>query len=229
MEPFVNEYITICDTGITIGSTKVQLQISTVVCDAPARAFVKAVKQHGGYSACDKCEVIGLYKKRRMCYSKLDAQLRTDEKFIQATDSEHHNEGVVSPFTALNIGMISQFPLDYMHLVLLGVTRKMMILWTKGDTSKSLASTFRLPKQLVISMSKRLENFSHSCPSEFKRLPRGLNELNNFKATEFRSFLCYTCFVACHKIVDETVYSHLLLLACSLRILLSTEKCLNMS
>lgn len=30
------------------------VQISSVICDAPARAFVKAVKSHTGYSGCDK-------------------------------------------------------------------------------------------------------------------------------------------------------------------------------
>lgn len=49
----VNEFKVLKD-GFLIGQKTIFVQISSVICDAPARAFVKAVKSHTGYSGCDK-------------------------------------------------------------------------------------------------------------------------------------------------------------------------------
>lgn len=38
-----------------------ELLLSSVVCDAPAHAYVKGVKSHTGYSSCDKCVQSGVY------------------------------------------------------------------------------------------------------------------------------------------------------------------------
>lgn len=66
----------------------------------------------------------------KMTFPKTDAELRTDTSFMNRTDEEHHKG--VSPFVALNIGMVTHFPLDYMHLVCLGVTWRFLLLLMKG-------------------------------------------------------------------------------------------------
>ena len=52
----------------------------------------------------------------------METALRTDESFATGD----------SPLSDLNIGMISVFPLDYMHLCLLGVTKKKHWLLDEG-------------------------------------------------------------------------------------------------
>lgn len=51
----------------------------------------------------------------------MNAALRTDKNFISRVDEEH-NLGK-SPFEEAEIGMVSQFPLEYMH-VCLEITKK---------------------------------------------------------------------------------------------------------
>ena len=132
----------------------------------------------------------------------------------------------------LGIGMVSQFPIDYMHAVLLGVTRKLLILWKNGDTSKKVSTKFRLSDKMFEQISTRLVATRITCPSEFHRKPRSLEEMLNFKATELRTFLCYTGFIGLKGILSREIYENFLLLACAMRILLqdselSSRRCMH--
>ena len=85
--------------------------------------------------------------------------------------------------------MINGFNLDYMHMVCLGVVRRMLY-YFKGH----FRSVFngRLSQSSLNEITSRLLSFKGKLPSEFARQPRSLNELDWWKATELRSFLLYT-------------------------------------
>ncbi|KAL2102395.1 hypothetical protein ACEWY4_001563 [Coilia grayii] len=55
LRQFVNELSDLLSSGITFGGRVLRVAISSFICDAPARAFVKQIKSHNGYSGCDKC------------------------------------------------------------------------------------------------------------------------------------------------------------------------------
>ncbi|XP_046873097.1 uncharacterized protein LOC124465386 isoform X1 [Hypomesus transpacificus] len=50
--------------GFDFSGKKVFLEMVSVVCDTPARAFVKNTKAHNGYHGCDKCSQPGVYINR---------------------------------------------------------------------------------------------------------------------------------------------------------------------
>ena len=59
---FINEEKILKNDGLVVTSNKtITVSIKCFVCDAPARAFLKCVLNHIGYSSCERCE-----KKRRM-------------------------------------------------------------------------------------------------------------------------------------------------------------------
>ena len=119
----------------------------------------------------------------------------------------------------LSVGMVTQFPLDYMHLVCLGVMRKLLLLWLKGPLA------CRLPGEMVRCVSAALVNMKSFVPHDFARKPRPLNEVDRFKATEFRLMLLYTGVVAlCNKLKD-VFYYNFLLLSVAMHILLSPRYC----
>lgn len=91
----------------------------------PARSYIKCVIGHSGYGGCDKCETHGTYIKC-VTFPELNAPLRTDESFVAMTDKRHHNKDTISPLLSVAVGMVSQFPIDYMHLVCLGVMRMLV-------------------------------------------------------------------------------------------------------
>lgn len=122
LQKFVDEVRKLQEQGFSFNGKIYFLKMSAFVCDMPARAFVKCVAGHSRYSGCDKCTQRGVYV-NSVTFPECQAQLRTDESFANMSDMRHHH----------NLGMVSQFPIDYMHLVCLGVTRKLVYLWLKGQ------------------------------------------------------------------------------------------------
>jgi len=102
-----------------------------------------------------------------------------------------------------------------MHLVLLGVMRKLLHTWCSGPRRR------RLSAQQIQVISHRLEGYRPFIPVEFQRKPRSLLHIRHWKAKEFRTFLCYTGPVACRGVLHEDVYNNFMLLSCAMRILLS--------
>lgn len=68
-------------------------------------------------------------------------------------------------------------------------------------------------------LSERSESFEHFMPREFVRKPRGLDELDRWKAVEFRTFLLYTGPVALKSIAAEEVYCHFIAFHCAISLL----------
>jgi RIO-like serine/threonine protein kinase len=45
--------------GIVYADEQFDILISSIICDSPAKAFIKNVKQYSSYSGCDKCTKSG--------------------------------------------------------------------------------------------------------------------------------------------------------------------------
>lgn len=213
LEDFVTELEEL-QKGFEFEGKHFTLRLDSVICDTPARSFVKNTKSHNGYHGCDKCIQNGVHINHRMTYPFLDSALRTDEAFSMYVDEEHHHGP--HPFTGINVGLVSQFPLDYMHLVCLGVVRQLINLWLKGPL------TFRVPSNVVDRISDKLVNMRAYIPDEFARKPRSLGEVDRWKATEFRQFLLYTGPVVLCGILDPLAF-HNFMLSTAIAILVSPK------
>ncbi|XP_070404835.1 uncharacterized protein [Nothobranchius furzeri] len=187
------------------------------VCDAPARAFLKCVKGHSGYSSCERCAEHGIYLDKKVVFPDCKAPLRTDEAFEHLTDEDHHHG--VSPLQDLGIGMVSSFVLDYMHLVCLGHVKKVISLWIKGPLK------CRLSAVTISIISNHMKSIRDHFPRNFSRKPRSLMEYSQWKATEFRQFLLYTGPVVLQGRLSTQMYNNFLLLSVAIRILLSPALC----
>lgn len=144
-------------------------------------------------------------------FQKLIVEKEQMSLFLNYEDEGHHRG--ISPLVELNIGFVSEFCLDPMHLVYLGVMRKLLNLWLKGPLSNRISS---FDKNEI---SKSLLNLSKFIPHEICRKPRSLFEVDRYKATEFRTFLLYTGPICLYKLIDENIYKNFLLLSCAIRML----------
>jgi len=178
------------------------VKLAAVACDTPARCFVKNVKGHSGYHGCDKCTQEGEYYEHRMTFPEISAPLRTDISFAEMRDEDHHLGP--SPFGNLSFGMISAFPLDYMHLVCLGSVCKLTYWWIKGPL------TVRLGSHVIRGLSDALVLHRNEMPGEFARKPRSVSELDRWKATELRQFLLYTGPVCLKNLIPEKMLCYCL-------------------
>ncbi|XP_029176975.1 uncharacterized protein LOC114945068 [Nylanderia fulva] len=123
-----------CEDGIYFNGRNVQCRIEALVCDTPAKAFVLCVKGHAGYSSCTKCTTEGDYIKGRLCFPETNAPLRSDSDFIQKIDDSYHKPNITCSLLEVpHFKPVTNVPLDYMHLVCLGIMRKLMYLWLHGE------------------------------------------------------------------------------------------------
>ena len=203
---FVTEMNTLEEEGMLWQDGRIQVKVSCVICDAPAKAYLKQIKGHSGYFGCDKCVQKGVWV-GKMTFPQTDANMRSDVQFNEMTDEAHHLGP--SPLRSMNLGMVTQFPLDYMHLVCLGVMKRILLLWIRGP----IVNSCRIGAQAVERISDSLIEMKNYLPREFLRKGRSLREVDRWKATEFRQFLLYTGPVILLGKVSERVYRNFLLFA----------------
>jgi len=143
------------------------------------------VKGHSGFSSCTRCFQTAEYSKNRICFPYSESIIKKKDHigYITMLDNNHHiNNRVTSNHIEIpNFNMVEAFPLDYMHLALLGVMRKLIHLWLyKGPVTVCLTS------RQIFKLSESLLNLKSFIPNEFSRKPRMTQDVSRWKATEFR-------------------------------------------
>jgi len=116
-------------SGIEINGIHYNFRVSCLIADAPARSFVKGCKNHNAYHSCERCVDEGEWD-RRVFYSNKPSLLRTDESFRNKIDCDHHI--YESPLEGIQLGLVGQVVLDYMHCICLGVMKKLLFIWLGG-------------------------------------------------------------------------------------------------
>ena len=217
LSSFVSELLQIQRNGIESHGNMYTVKILNFVCDTPARAFVKNIKGHSGYYGCDFCVQKGLYVNHRMTFPEKEASQRTDDKFDRMLYEEHHRGD--TPLRSLDLGLVSQFPLDYMHSVCLGVTKKLLSLWMSGPLD------IRVGNHVVREVSESIVNLSKFLPREFLRKGRSMYEVDRWKATEFRTFLLYTGPVVLQGKLPSNLYHNFVIFSAAISILSSKTFC----
>ena len=175
---FIDEYTQLHSVkGLIHNSYTLYVSVSSIVCDAPGRALLKNIKLYSGYSGCEQCTQKEQWK-NKMTYPDLNASLRTDSSFNEILDKSHPNGPTLLAISGINL--VSDMVLDYLHLVCLGVIRKLLMLWISGPFC------CRQSYSIINSVSDCLLQIKSSVPSEFVWQPKSLNEVKHWKATEFR-------------------------------------------
>lgn len=182
LEKFVVEVADLQENGFQWKDNNiVQFRIINYVLDAQACSFIKQCVAHNGYFACEKCTVQGIYYKGRMCFFEQDCPCRTDKSFCNRNNPYHHVGNSI--LQDIGTGMVSQFRLDALHLVYLGVVKRML------NFLISKRSRCTLPNAIVFEINNVLNDIAGFFPLEFTRKPRSLgisNKREKWKGTDFR-------------------------------------------
>ncbi|XP_074034714.1 uncharacterized protein [Leptinotarsa decemlineata] len=215
LQTFIEEASVILEHGIIFNNKPVQVTINAIICDAPARAFICGIKNHSGYFGCGKCIQEGNFLENRVVFPEVSATLRTDQSFKNRSQPEHHIS--LSDLEKLNIGMVSQVPLDYMHLICLGVMKRLLIFWVRGRMD------VRIKKTLLPLVINRCSSVKRTVTKEFSRSARSVLEVDRWKATEFRQFILYSGIFILKDILPRPFYEHFLSISIAIRILADEE------
>uniref|UniRef100_A0A7M5XM62 Uncharacterized protein n=1 Tax=Clytia hemisphaerica TaxID=252671 RepID=A0A7M5XM62_9CNID len=168
LSDFVDEFADLVRNGIEFDGTIIIFELKAIICDDPARAFVECIIGHTGYSACERCVGIGERKQNRTVYnSNNNDSLKEVNKF---NELKFHHQNDLSPLIPI-VNCIDDFPLDYMHMVLLGLVKRALIFMLRGD------EICKISQQQAIEITNRLILSRENIPSNFNRKPRPLDEI----------------------------------------------------
>ena len=203
------------DTLSSQGYRGVSIDLTKFICDAPAREFLKCVKGHGAYYACERCTVKGVYVNGCVRLIDIESPLRTDVLFANNSYDDHQKEP--SPLVKLNFPLVSGFILDPMHLVYLGICKKLLTNWKTGRQ--------KLSQTVTDDISADLNIIAGNVPSNFQRASRTLNDIDKWKAAEYRLFLIYIGPVVLKDHLPTDHYNLFMLLSVAMIILSSESLC----
>lgn len=168
LEEMVQELSDLCLNGLDIGVKHFPISLYYIVCDAPAKALVLNVKNHNGYYSCCKCDQRGKMYGQRMSFPETEGFMeRTDDSFMTEAQPDHH-KGKTIITTIPGIKPVTSFVLDPMHLLYIGVTKKLLLCWLFGNLN------VKMGKHICDEISSMLCGFAHFIPIEFVRKPRAL-------------------------------------------------------
>ena len=228
LHEFISELKELLSVGVCVGERQFILRIHSFVCDAPARQFLKCIKSHNAYSACERCTIEGSHDGKAVRYFPCPGETivqRSNMSFRSQQDPDHHLNDIVSPLSVLPCDFVFDFPLDYMHMVLLGVVKKLLRYWLGFQTKVGIHSKYhKLPSIKKGVMNVRALKIGSSVTVEFQRKPRSFTFIGMFKATEYRTFLCYTSPYILYALFDyPVVYRHFMCLVVAMRLLLTPQ------
>lgn len=134
--------------------------------------------------------------------TNFDTPLRTDQEFRDKID-EQHNKGKSEFEQIEELDKIRQFPMDYLHCVLLGVMRIFLEIWflDKGAYICTIN-----PECLLKSKNIVFE------PIEINRWLRGLDKMCLWKGEELRTFLLFIGPLVLKEHISCLYFNHFMLL-----------------
>ncbi|ETN67559.1 hypothetical protein AND_000625 [Anopheles darlingi] len=220
LRPLVDEMKELESRKFEIESRLYALSIRAVLCDPIANSLITCTALPNSQFGCSKCNQKGLLQFHEGITSFPPtanlATLRTDDDFMYGMLVNGHHVGV-PVLGELNLGLKSQFMIDYKYVVCEGVMKRLMHLWMTGKLD------YRLNKQTLRRISSKLEAMGKYCPREFRQKPKTLDELDQWDAYDWRQFLLYYSPLVLKKHMPHRYYVHFLYLHLAMRILISGE------
>ncbi|XP_072155785.1 uncharacterized protein [Bemisia tabaci] len=221
LDPFIDEVTDLINNGVKFKGNLYNFTLKGFSCDCPAKSFILCSIASNGKYSCTKCIQEGVWSQlcQRTYYPLVDAPLRTHADFINKTVPHFHNGD--SPLLRIpQINFIDSFPLDYLHLICVGVVKTLGKLWVFKSKNNA-----KISDELISQASGRMLFFGKFIPSEFVRRSRPLEDIKRWKATEFRLFGCYLGPYVLDGILSEQRLGNFVLLYVALRLMLHPARC----
>lgn len=128
---FILEAKELVTNVIILNNCSIKVSFGAFICDSTAKTFILKLKGHSGFSSCTRCIQVGEYYLNCVYYPYCNFSIeRSHESYVNKTFEEHHIRITLSNLIEIpGLDVVTMFPLDYMHLVVLGVVKKLILLW----------------------------------------------------------------------------------------------------
>lgn len=228
LNPILESIVAIRDKGILVQSHShsvhyLRPKLIMAVFDLPARAAATNMKQFNGEHGCLYCLDKGQIHNRARIYPPNDSHtLRTNDNMrkmaLEADATKKVKFGIKGSSVLSNHLHIPEcIPIDYMHSVLEGVFKQLMKLWF-GPSFRSEPFSLRKHMPEINQLIKSIKP-----PNEVQRLPRSVDDISLYKASEYRAWLLFYVIPILSHFLPADYIHHLSLLVSSLHILLSDK------
>lgn len=97
-----------------------------------------------------------------------------------------HIKGISPLLKIKYIKLVTQFPLDPMHLIYLGVVKQILVNYLTEKTRK-----YKLSKGNFVNINCMMKQLQKYVSNNFARKPRSFKEIKRWKALKFRNFIIY--------------------------------------
>lgn len=200
LKAFVDELARLTSFGFHYNRETIIIRIGNFCCETPAISFLRGSKGHTGFNSCIKCTQKRIRLDSCLVFPYITQADRTDEDFRSRKDPEHHIKTTILE-SIDSIGMVRAFPIDEMHIVHLGVMKKLVTMWITT-----------LSKTQLEEIDSKIQTAETYHPFKIRRQIRSLNGFKQFKAKEFRGLLMYTVPFILENILEKRKYENFLLL-----------------
>lgn len=220
LRPFVEEVKSLETKDLIIeGNQSFRVKINAFLCDPLSHSLVTCTSLPNTSHGCKKCNQRGIVDfETSIANFPMTMKLptvRSDDDFKFLLDNEHHLGLPI--LNELNVGLVSQFALDYKIVICKGVMKHLMNLWKTGKLD------YRLNPEVQQKISRDLSMMAPSCPREMSRKELSLEELSKWSARDWNEFLLYYSPIALKSRMPQRYYVHFLYLHLAMRILMSSE------
>ena len=217
------------------------ITISTSM-DAPAKCLFMCMAQYNGQCGCPYCTTSGLnvrtekggnvrtypYIKNADRTENMSARTHTGtfQKALQAREKKiagkrnpdvYGIRDISTGFGLPGYDVIKGTSIDYMHAVLLGITKMFMSRWFDA---KYKHSPYYCGDKLSLCDSRR---GNIKPPNHISRIPRSLYDRAHYKASEYRTWLLYYSLPVMRGILQQLYFDHFMLLVCAVFILVKSS------
>lgn len=200
-------------------------------CDLPAKAKVQCITSHAGHYACSYCLDPGTLinakqddKSKSKSYVRYiygNYAARTHSHMLQTYSQVKTNErisgihGLSCMVAAEGFDLVHGYNIDYMHCVLLGMTKKLLDLWLNSTNHRE---EYYINKRKHRQLDQRLCSIKPTSNVGVK--PLSIFNRSNYKAKNYRMMLLFylgCCLPGCQ---DQKYINNFQLLSSSIYILL---------
>lgn len=113
LQPMIQEIKYLSVNGFHVDVKQYKIQVLVVICNTPARNYVKYIKCHNSKEGCEWCIQKWKIISNRVTFPLDASPLIKNNSFRNKTHKNHHTR--TSPLTELDIDMVRSFQLYYIH------------------------------------------------------------------------------------------------------------------
>lgn len=125
----VDDLINFINNGYIYNENIIKIRLFALIYDALAKSFVLCIKGHTGFYSCTKCVTKGKYINGRVCFPYRKTYPSRKDELFSANAYQDFQIGYSILNNIPGFLPINNTPLDYMHLICLGVVKKIILLF----------------------------------------------------------------------------------------------------